>query len=423
MINRPRGTRDIIHPESSLYQKINHIISELLNSNNYKQIILPTYEYQEIFSSLGKSTDIVRKEMFTFYDKKNRLLSLRPEGTMGIVRSVCQNNLIKNNNDFLKLYYWSNMFRYERPQHGRYREFWQLGVELINTDGIRSDFEILHLAKMLLERLEIKNFYFSINYLGNEETRNNYKNIIRNYLEEKMNILCEDCKIRYHNNPLRILDCEKCNLIKGIPNYKETLNSKDIDYLESITSLLDKMKFDYIFDQKIVRGLDYYTGLVFEVKLKNEKKTIIGGGRYNDLFYKFTDGSKNFPAIGFAIGIDRLINFLKETTTLNEKSENRIDLLLLSIEEKTNFSFFLLKEELINLQSRIIIELNLNSQNKKNTFNLIGSRNPKFVITIINNENDFFHLKNTDTREEFTINKNNAAKTILKILNLKEKGI
>lgn len=417
MINRPRGTRDIIYPESLLYQKINYITSEFLNSNNYKQIILPTYEYQETFSSLGKSTDVIRKEMFTFYDKKNRLLSLRPEGTMGIVRSVCQNNLITNNNNFLKLYYWSNMFRYERPQHGRYREFWQLGVELINAQGVRSDFEILHLAKMLLEKLEIKDFYFSINYLGNEETRNNYKNILRNYLIKKINILCEDCKIRYYNNPLRILDCEKCNSIEGIPNYKEILSSEDINYLENITSLLDKMKFDYIFDQKIVRGLDYYSGLVFEVKLKNEKKTIIGGGRYDNLFDKFTNGSKNFPAIGFAIGIDRLINFLKETKTLNEKSENRIDLLLLSIEEKTDFSFFLLKEELIKLQNRITIELNLNSQNKKNAFNLIGFYNPKFVITIINNENDFFSLKNIDTKEEFTINKNNAAKTILKILN------
>lgn len=421
MINRPRGTRDITHPQSSLYQKINAISFEFLNANNYQQIILPTYEYQQTFSSLGESTDVVRKEMFTFPDRKERLLALRPEGTMGVVRAVCQNNLVTDNN-FLKLYYWSNMFRYERPQRGRYREFWQLGVELVNVQGPRADFELLQLAKLLLEKLGVENFSFSINYLGNEETRERYKTLLRESLRDKVALLCDDCKNRYQNNPLRIMDCDNCNQIKELPNYQEVLQAADLNYLANITALLTSMNFNYLLDQKIVRGLDYYTGLVFEVKLVNRKRTLLGGGRYDNLFSKFSNGTKNLPAVGFAMGIDRLVDFLEESMPTHQNG-HQVDLLLLAIESQADHALFALKEQLLKLQTGISLELNLNSQSKKRGFELINLYNPNFILTIGKNElaNNFFSLKRTADQREFTIAKDGAAKAINTIIKAERK--
>jgi histidyl-tRNA synthetase len=405
MINRPRGTRDITYPKSLLYQKINLSSVKFLNSNNYQQIIFPTYEHQEIFlSSLGDSTDVVRKEMFLFNDKKNRNLALRPEGTVSVARAVCQNKLLKDNHP-LKLFYWANMFRYERPQQGRYREFWQLGIELINSQGILADCEILHLAKMLLENLGINNLSFSINYLGDEETRNRYKQSLKISLENKFDLLCEDCKYRYQNNPLRIMDCDVCNSIEGIPNYSDSWNKEDSDYLEKISSSLSKMNFNFIIDQKLIRGLDYYTGLVFEVKLIDEKKTLIGGGRYDNLISKFID--KKVPAIGFALGVDRLVEFFGESLLSDKEKNNKLDLLLLSLDEKANSTSFLLKEKILRSQKDLVIEFNLEVKNKKKIFDLINFHQPRLVIIIGNKEleNDFFSVKDIENKEDFIINK------------------
>lgn len=416
MINRARGTRDILHPQSALYQKIRAISFSLLNANNYQQIILPTYEYQQTFSSLGESSDVVHKEMFTFPDRKGRSLALRPEGTMGVVRAVCQNKLA-NDQHFLKLYYWANMFRYERPQRGRYREFWQLGVELINAQGVRADFELLQLAKLLLEKVGVTDFSFSINYLGDEQTRERYKVLLQQSLQGKLDLLCEDCTRRYEKNPLRIMDCEECNQLEELPSYHTVLQATDVAYLANITSLLDNMQFTYVLDQKIVRGLDYYTGIVFEVKLTNRKRTLLGGGRYDTLFSKFTNGARRLPAVGFALGVDRLVDFLEETA-LTKSNDNRIDLLLLALDEKADCQLFTLKEQLLKLESALSLEVNLNYLNKKKTFELINTYNPQFVLTIGTKElnSSSFTLKRTSDRREFLITEKNAAALINEII-------
>src|SRR3954468_20687676 len=170
LLSKPRGTQDIFPTRSLLYQKIQQIISELLRKNNYQSIIFPTFEHLELFtSSLGSATDIVHKEMFVFQDRKGREMALRPEGTASTVRLICQNKLVKEGYP-LKFYYWANMFRYERPQKGRYREFWQLGVELINAPGIRADYQIIKLVSDIFHSLGIKKFVFKLNYLGGAET-------------------------------------------------------------------------------------------------------------------------------------------------------------------------------------------------------------------------------------------------------------
>lgn len=417
MINRPRGTRDILYPKSFLYQKINLISSKFLISNNYKQIITPTYENQEIFlSSLGESTDVVRKEMFLFSDKKNRSLALRPEGTVGVVRSICQNKLLKDNHP-LKFFYWENMFRYERPQLGRYREFWQLGVELINVQGILADCEILQLSKMLLESLEIRNLSFSINYLGNQETRDRYKFELKKFLEDKIDILCEDCKYRYQNNPLRIMDCDFCNLIENMPNYSDSWSYDDSSYVKKISSCLSEMNISFVIDQKLIRGLDYYTGLVFEVKLINEKKTLIGGGRYDNLFSKFVN--KNVPAIGFALGVDRLVEFFFDSFLPKIQEENKLDLLLLSLDEESHSSAFLLREEILNFNKDLIVEFNLESKDKKKVFDLINFYNPRMAIIVGNKEikSGIISVKDIENKEDFIISKDMIIEWITKKIN------
>src|SRR6185503_12666241 len=176
----------------------------------YQLIIFPTFETKELFtSSLGSTTDIVHKEMYNFQDRKGRELSLRPEGTASTVRLVCQNKLVREGYP-LKLYYWANMFRYERPQKGRYREFWQLGVELVNAKGVIADYQILKLTADILSGLEIKDFTFNLNYLGDSETKERYKNELKKFVEKNNPDLCDNCQRRYKSNPLRVLDCLIC---------------------------------------------------------------------------------------------------------------------------------------------------------------------------------------------------------------------
>ncbi|WNE41450.1 MAG: Histidine--tRNA ligase [Mycoplasmataceae bacterium] len=416
MINRPRGTRDILYPKSFLYQKINFLISDFLNSNNYKQIIFPTYENKEIFfSSLGETTDVIRKEMFLFNDKKGREMALRPEGTVCVVRSVCQNNLL-NSNHPLKLFYWANMFRYERPQQGRYREFWQLGVEIINSSGILADLEALLIAKSILENLGINDLSFSINYLGNEETRSRFKNYLKDSLKNDFHLLCKDCVYRYSNNPLRIMDCDLCNSIESIPDYSKSWSDEDCKYVNKITNSLNKIDLKYNIDQKLIRGLDYYTGITFEVKLLNEGKTLIGGGRYDDLFNKFIN--KKVPSIGFALGVDRLVDFFYDSLYKNFEQYMELDLLLISIDESTNFELFPLREKILKKKKDLIVELNLEEKGKK-SFDLINFYNPKLTLIVGKKEleSNFFTLKRNLDKKEFIISKNDVVDWISNYFN------
>jgi histidyl-tRNA synthetase len=305
-----RGTQDILPAQALLYQRIQQITQDILNKNGYQPIILPTYEYQKLFTiSVGESTDIVQKEMFSFTDRKGRQLVLRPEGTASVVRLVCQNKLVSHGYP-LRLYYWGNMFRYERPQKGRYREFWQLGVELINAQGIMADGELLWLVKQITNAFDLKkNAILHWNYLGEPEIKEKYKITLKKYLANKLNELCLDCQRRYQLNPLRILDCKICNLEK-LPSYREVLTEKDLAYLEEVNEFLDKLEIKHCYNESLVRGLDYYAGIVFELLLtENSKESVIlGGGRYDNLFQQL--GGINLPAAGFALGVDRLVNYL-----------------------------------------------------------------------------------------------------------------
>ena len=248
--NKPRGTQDIIPPRSLIYQKIQQIITEILQKNNYQPIIFPTFEAKELFTtSLGSTTDIIHKEMYTFADRSERQLALRPEGTASVVRLVCQNNLIRKNYP-LKLYYWANMFRYERPQQGRYREFWQLGVELVNSVGVMADYQMLALIADILRSLGIEDFCFRLNYLGGTTTKEKYKKKLRKYMRDNphfFSILCEIHNKDYYDNPLKLVDrsCLSCKVKTSLPHYEIPLNEKNTNYLKELGQLLRKFKLPH----------------------------------------------------------------------------------------------------------------------------------------------------------------------------------
>ncbi|CAG8833023.1 33234_t:CDS:1, partial [Racocetra persica] len=281
---------------------------------------------KELFTtSLGFTTDIIHKEMYIFADRKGRQLALRPEGTASVVRLVCQNKLIKESYP-LKLYYWANMFRYERPQQGRYREFWQLGVELINAEGIIADYQALKLTADIFRGLGIKGFGFKLNYLGNNETKERYKKKLKDFIKKTVPNLCADCQRRNETNPLRILDCSLCKNKYQYPSYKDAWSEKDNNYINELNGILDKFNLPYQYDYHLVRGLDYYTGLIFEIDLGTEK-AILGGGRYDNLYQEI--GGVDVPALGFAIGIERLAEYLEEKKIL--KTEQAVDIFFLAM--------------------------------------------------------------------------------------------
>nr|CAG8433658.1 12620_t:CDS:1 [Entrophospora candida] len=323
--NKPRGTQDIYPPRSLIYQKIQQIVTEILRKNNYRPIIFPTFEAKELFTnSLGSTTDIIHKEMYTFLDKKGRELALRPEGTASTARLVRENILIKESYPS-KFYYWANMFRYERPQKGRYREFWQLGVELVNAKGAIADFQILKLVSDILKGLGIKEFLFKLNYLGDSQAKKKYKNELENFVGKISKSLCNNCQRRYKTNPLRILDCLLCKEEYLFPPYKNVWNEKDNSYVKGVNQFLDKFNLPYEYDYCLVRGLDYYTGLVFEVDLGTEK-SLLGGGRYDKLYKEI--GNADLPAIGFAIGVERLVDYLEKKDLV--KIDNKVDVFFLT---------------------------------------------------------------------------------------------
>lgn len=392
VFQRPRGTIDIYPPSSFFYKKVYDVVTKILTKNNYSLIVFPTFEHEELFTAHLGDDIIVHKEMYTFSDRKGRKLVLRPEGTLCTARMVIQNSLLKEGYQN-KFYYWGNMFRYERPQKGRYREFLQLGVELLNASGIYADYQILSLTRDILVSLGISNFTFRINYLGSKKTQKSYELEIKKTIQNSKFELCLQCKYRYENNPLRILDCSDCGYSNIFPEYKIVWNNEDKSYVESLDNFLAKFNFPFCYDYSLVRGLDYYTGLIFEVSLINEKTAILGGGRYDELYSKIIQ--KEVPAIGFAIGVDRLVNYLCENKLLD--SERKIDLFFFVT---TNIWY----ERLLSLldifkNNDLIIDYNLKPKQRKYLSKTIEYYRPRLLVLLDKEE----QIKIIDCLEKKTL--------------------
>lgn len=324
-ISRPansyRGTYDLLPEQAEIFKYIENIAHPVLTNAGYGQISTPIIEESKYFlRSAGEASDIVNKELYRFEDKSNRDISLRPEGTAGVVRAYLSNGLDRHVKP-VKLYYTGAMFRYERPQTGRYRQFHQLGIESFGSNSYENEFESIYLAWDILQQI-FKNSDFElslvINNLGDIQSRMQYQEVLKDFLIKNTQNICKDCQTRIDSNPLRALDCKitQCQQIyNDAPIIGDYLSSESKTHFAGLLDLLSAFNIQYQHNTKLVRGLDYYTGTVFEIQVQHKglgtQNTILAGGKYNNLVEEF--GGESTPAFGWAMGLERISILLQDS--------------------------------------------------------------------------------------------------------------
>ena len=403
MITKPKGTYDLLGDDAKIYTYLSNFASEFFSFYNYDFIRTPIFEATDLYHrSVGEQTDIVSKETYDFKDRGDRSITLRPEGTAGVVRSFIENKLYGNRNDAIKLYYNGTMYRYERPQSGRNREFTQIGAEVFNSNEVILDAEVISMGYYYLKNVGIDDVTVVINSLGDKESRLNYTKALVDYLKPNINLLCEDCQRRIDTNPLRILDCKvdaDSDILKNAPKIGDYLSESSTKRFNSVKQMLTILDVDFEIDNNVVRGLDYYDENVWEYKT-SEGITLGGGGRYNGLV-----GSLNgpdTPAIGFALGVERIILELKKS--LKENTLNKvIDAYILCVSEEEKLQALKLAQEL--RLNNIIVDINSNNLSLKSQFKIADNLKAKFLIIL--NEEDLkkglINRKDNATKEEFKI--------------------
>jgi histidyl-tRNA synthetase len=315
VIQRPRGTRDLLPPESRLWQRVEDVAREVFSAFGAEEIRTPVFEATELFvRSVGDTTDIVHKEMYTFPDRKGRSLTLRPENTAGVARAWIENRLHDRSHP-LRLYYIGPMFRYERMQLGRFRQFSQIGLEIIGADTPLADAEVLLVLAEFFTRLGFDDLVIHLNNLGDPQDRERYQAVIRDTLAPQREALCEDCRRRLVENPLRVLDCKvpRCQeLAAAVPAIDEVASAVSRAHVAAVEEHLRGLDIAYTRAPRLVRGLDYYLRTVFEVVSPRlgSNTVLCGGGRYDRLISDL--GGPAIPGVGFAIGEDRLVDVLPE---------------------------------------------------------------------------------------------------------------
>lgn len=324
-ITAPKGTHDILPSEVHIWQYVEKKIYEICKSYGYNEIRFPVFEQTDLFNrGVGDTTDVVQKEMYTFTDKGDRSITLRPEGTASTVRSFLENNLY-NAPAPVKLFYIITCYRYERPQAGRFREFRQFGIENFGSANPLTDAEVISLAMSLLRELGIKDLTLYINSIGCPECRKKYNEILKDYLSEHSGELCDLCNDRIGRNPLRVLDCKNpdCkHVIVNAPTVDTVLCDECKDHFTILMDALKALNIEFVVDTTLVRGLDYYTKTVFEIKSSDlgAQSTVCGGGRYDGLVGQL--GGDATPGIGFSVGLERLIDILTKKDLLPDKDTN-----------------------------------------------------------------------------------------------------
>jgi len=320
--NAIRGVKDILPEEIDKWQAVESSARETLENHGYREIRIPVFEATELFArSIGQGTDIVEKEMYTFADSRGGKISLRPEGTAGVVRAAIEHHLLTPS-AVNKLYYIGPMFRHERPQKGRYRQFYQIGAELLGVDDPRVDAEVLSMLHLLLQRLGINGIQLELNSLGCKSCRPSYRTALQDFLRAAGDALCTDCIRRTDLNPLRVLDCKNPHCreaIKDAPSVLSSLCSDCMDHFETVKNTLDDLAITYVINERLVRGLDYYTRTTFEFTTTQlgAQNAVAAGGRYDGLVEEL--GGPPTPGIGFALGMERLIALLPEGTGRSDR--------------------------------------------------------------------------------------------------------
>lgn len=319
-IKRPRGTNDFLGQKVKLMEKLENTVREVCKSFGINEIRTPMFEYTELFQrGVGETTDIVQKEMFTFEDRGGRSLTLKPEGTAGAARAFIENGLFSEAQP-TKLFYITPCFRNERPQAGRYKQFHQFGVEMYGSYDASADAEVISLIYEIFKRLGLKNVRLRINSLGSNQCRQKYNAVLKEYIGDRLDKLCDDCKSRFDKNPLRVLDCKNKNckeVLSDAPAVLDILDEECMAHFEKLKASLEAMGIPYEVDKGIVRGLDYYTRTVFEF-VSDEigaQGTICGGGRYDNLVEEC--GGSPTGAVGFAMGLERIMLVLEAQNNNN----------------------------------------------------------------------------------------------------------
>ena len=340
LTNNVKGTHDVIGDEANGYAYIENLLKQIAELFAYNEVRPPVLEHSEVFvRGVGEGSDIVRKEMYTFNDKADRSITLRPEFTAGIMRMIVQNKLLATNELPYKVYYLGPVFRYERPQLGRYRQFNQFGVEAVGNNSPEIDVETIYLAYTILSSLNLENVKIAINTLGDDESRSAYKEALKAYFAKHLDKMCPDCHSRYELNPLRILDCkvpEDQEIVKGAPKMKDYLSDAARNRFNRVLELLDGLKIPYEVDDTLVRGLDYYAETVFEFHYTshdgNNYGAIGAGGHYDKLVKEM--GGPDVAGVGFSFGIERLYSVLKDDNLLPEDINSHVEIYVMPLGEK-----------------------------------------------------------------------------------------
>ncbi len=418
MISKQKGTYDLYGEEARKVLALRNIFENIMNNFNYSFIRTPVFESTELFKrTSGETSDVVSKEMYEFKDKKDRSLALRPEGTASVARCFIENKLYTDLPR--KFWYFEPMYRYDRPQKGRYREHFQFGCEAYGSNDARVDAEIISIPYHLFETLGLEGVKVRINTLGDNESRENYKKALVDYLKPHIDSLCEDCKERFNKNPLRILDCkvDKDNeILKNIPKTIDYLNEESKTFFDEVLSYLDSLEICYEVDPKTIRGLDYYTHTVFEIEADikdfGAQNVLCAGGRYNNLVENL-DGPAT-PAVGFGLGSERLLLAL-EHENIDIALTKSVDVYVIPMTLDKTFSF-----SLVYLLRTLGLSVETDYLNRKlaNNFKYAEKINAKYTVVIGEDEieKEYFTVKNMKTREEEKVSKNEFLKYILEHL-------
>lgn len=407
MIQKPKGTYDVYSNFGKNIKYIEKIIEALMQKYNYEYVRTPIFESSNLYHrGVGETSDIVSKETYDFIDRGNRNMTLRPEGTAGVVRSYIENKRYGEASQPIKCWYYGPMYRYERPQSGRFREFYQFGVEVFGSSSPMLDAEVISIPVNLYKMLGLKGIKVKINSLGDIKTRNNYKEALLNHFKPYLDTLCSDCKERYLKNPLRILDCKvdhELECMKNSPKIIDYLTEDAKKHFDKVQEYLELLNIDYEIDPNVVRGLDYYTNTVFEVEADikdfGSNNVLCGGGRYDKLV-EILDGPET-KAVGFALGFERLLNAL-------EKEEIKLDIDTLDIyiipmsNNELSYSYILCQDLRMNGFSTDIDYIN---RNIKANFKQADRLEAKYVIIIGEEElnTKILTIKDNKNKKEYKI--------------------
>ena len=401
-IKVPKGTQDILPEDISKWYYVEDIIKEILSKYGYKEIRTPFFEYTDLFvRGIGESTDIVTKEMFTFPDRKGRSLTLRPEGTAPVVRSYLENSMDRISK-VIKLFYLGPMFRCEKPQSGRFRQFNQFGIEIIGPKAPAADAEVILTALDIYKKLGLKNLETAINSVGCKKCRANYIQKLKKYLKDKKDFLCSECKERYDKNPLRVLDCKKDSCKKNIeqaPLIIENLCQECELHFSEVKSYLDDQKIIFHVEPRLVRGLDYYTKTAFEI-ISGElgaQNAIAGGGRYDDLIEEL--GGKPTPAVGFAAGIERMI-ITMEQQKVGWPPKKGLDVFVVKVNEKIKDTAFRLLQEIRN--AGLSADMDYSGGSLKSQMRIANKIGVRYTVIVGEEElsKNLVILRNMQTKEQ-----------------------